>query len=139
MICTILGSGTWGSALAQVLADNNNVVTIYGIEESEVNDININHKNAKYFGDEVIINETIKATTNLVEALKDAEVIVVAVPTFAVRSVLRQIKPYLVNKPYIVSDYIVKRNQPKALLDKTFEYHLITEETKITIEDIVYE
>ena len=37
------------------------------------------------------------------EALKDTEVIVIAVPTFAVRSVLKQIKPYLVNKPYIVS------------------------------------
>ncbi len=31
MKCTVLGSGTWGTALGQVLADNGNNVTIYGI------------------------------------------------------------------------------------------------------------
>ena len=103
MICTIIGSGTWGSALAQVLADNNHKVTIYGVDKYEVEDISINHKNSKYFGDEVFLDSSITATTNLIEALKDTEVIVIAVPTFAVRSVLKQIKPYLVNKPYIVS------------------------------------
>ena len=51
MRCTVLGSGTWGTALGQVLADNGNNVTIYGIDNNEVNDININHKNSKYFGD----------------------------------------------------------------------------------------
>ena len=44
MRCTVLGSGTWGTALGQVLADNGNNVTIYGIDNNEVNDININHK-----------------------------------------------------------------------------------------------
>ena len=121
MICTIIGSGTWGSALAQVLADNNHKVTIYGVDKYEVEDISINHKNSKYFGDEVFLDSSITATTNLIEALKDTEVIVIAVPTFAVRSVLKQIKPYLVNKPYIVSvakgfdgSYRYNINMPKG-------------------------
>ena len=70
MRCTVLGSGTWGTALGQVLADNGNNVTIYGIDNNEVNDININHKNSKYFGDEVILPNLITATTDLKEALK---------------------------------------------------------------------
>ena len=103
MNCTILGSGTWGSSLAQVLSDNKHNVMIYGIDKGEVDDINLNHKNTKYFGDTVLLNLDIQATTNLALALENAEVIVVAIPTFAVRSILKQIKPYLKNKPYIVS------------------------------------
>ena len=40
----ILGSGSWGTALAQVLADNGNDVLVYGVVSSEVEDINA-HKN----------------------------------------------------------------------------------------------
>ena len=103
MNCTVLGSGTWGSSLAQVLSDNKHNVMIYGIDKGEVDDINLNHKNTKYFGDTVLLNLDIQATTDLALALENAEVIVVAIPTFAVRSILKQIKPYLKNKPYIVS------------------------------------
>ena len=80
MRCTVLGSGTWGTALGQVLADNGNNVTIYGIDNNEVNDININHKNSKYFGGEVILPNLITATTDLKEALKETELVIVAVP-----------------------------------------------------------
>lgn len=103
MNCTVLGSGTWGSSLAQVLSDNKHNVIIYGIDKGEVDDINLNHKNTKYFGDNVLLNLDIVATLDLALALENAEVIVVAIPTFAVRSILKQIKPYLKNKPYIVS------------------------------------
>ena len=77
MNCTVLGSGTWGSSLAQVLSDNKHNVMIYGIDKGEVDDINLNHKNAKYFGDEVILNSDIKATMDMALALENAEVIVV--------------------------------------------------------------
>lgn len=103
MKCTIIGSGTWGTALAQVLSDNSHEVCIYGVVADEVNDININHKNSKYFGDIVNLSNNIRATLNLEESLKGCEVIIIAVPTFAVRSVLNQIKPLIKNSPYIVS------------------------------------
>ena len=56
MNCTVLGSGTWGSSLAQVLSDNKHNVIIYGIDKGEVDDFNLNHKNTKYFGDTVLLN-----------------------------------------------------------------------------------
>ena len=45
----ILGTGSWGSALAQVVADNGHDVMMWGIDASEVNDIENNHHNSKYF------------------------------------------------------------------------------------------
>lgn len=103
MKVTVLGTGTWGTALAQLLCDNDNEVIMYGIEKSEVEDIEFNHQNSKYFGPDVLLPATLRATLDLNKAMEGAEIIVVAVPTFAVRSTLRKIKPLLKNKPYIVS------------------------------------
>lgn len=103
MKCAVIGSGTWGSALAQVLLDNGNDVIIYGVDKSEIEDISINHKNTKYFGEDVILPSNIKATLSLLDALKDVEVVVIAVPSIAYRDVLNQIKMYLSKKIHIVS------------------------------------
>ncbi len=103
MKIAVLGTGTWGTALAQLLCDNGNKVIMYGIEESEVNDINLNHLNAKYFGPDVLLPADLTATMDINIAMENAEVIVLAVPTFAIRSLLRLIKPLLKNKPYLVS------------------------------------
>ncbi len=103
MKASVLGTGTWGSALAQLLCDNGNKVIMYGIDEQEISDINHNHQNSKYFGPDVLLPADLKATDNLEEALNGAEVIILAVPTFAIRSLLKQVKPFLKNKPYLVS------------------------------------
>ena len=49
MKCVVLGSGSWGTALAQVLCDNANDVVLWGRNNAEVDDINVNHRNSKYF------------------------------------------------------------------------------------------
>ena len=45
----VLGSGSWGTAIAQVLADNQVPVYLYGRNQSEVDEINQKHTNSKFF------------------------------------------------------------------------------------------
>lgn len=103
MKIAVLGSGTWGTALAQLLVDNKQDVIIYGIAKDEIDDININHRNSKFFDDSVILPSELKATMDLKDAILDAEIIILAVPTIAIRETLNQIKPLLKNKPFLVS------------------------------------
>ena len=74
MKISILGAGSWGLALAQVLNDNNNDVLIYARREEVVTEINSQHTNKKYFPS-AIFSEKIKATFNLKEAVQFADIL----------------------------------------------------------------
>ena len=99
MKTVVIGSGSWGSALAQVLADKQEDVVIYGMDQEEINDINEHHRNQKYFPD-VELNAALTATTDI-HVVSDADVIVLSVPSIAIESVCRQIAE-LVEKPVII-------------------------------------
>ena len=48
-----IGSGAWASALANVVTDNEHEAIVYGISKEEIDDINKNHRNSKYFNKEI--------------------------------------------------------------------------------------
>ncbi len=99
MKTVVIGSGSWGTALAQVLQDKNEDVIIYGLDEAEINDINDYHQNRKYFSD-VKLNEKLCATTDI-SVVKNADVIVLSVPSIAIEAVCMQIQE-LVDHPIII-------------------------------------
>lgn len=101
MKTVVIGSGSWGTALAQVLADNKEEVIIYGIEKNEIDDINLNHENSKYF-EGVKLNPNLKATDDIT-VVKDADIVLLAVPTFAIEGICLQIDPYLKNNIIVVN------------------------------------
>lgn len=101
MKSVIVGSGTWGTALANVLADNKQDVILYGKDADQVRSINENHVNSRYFPD-VQLNPGLQATNDL-DAVKEADVIVMAVPTTAMETVLKDIESRLDHKVIVVN------------------------------------
>jgi Glycerol-3-phosphate dehydrogenase len=94
----ILGTGSWGTALAQVAADNGNDVKMWGINETQVNDIEVNHRNSAFFETEV--SKDVHASTDM-QIIEDADIILAAVPTMALEEVLTKAAA-LIDHPVII-------------------------------------
>ncbi|MFC0188527.1 NAD(P)H-dependent glycerol-3-phosphate dehydrogenase [Fictibacillus aquaticus] len=90
----VIGAGSWGTALALVLADNKHNVHLWGRREDQAEEINKRHTNSRYLPD-IVLPESIKATVSLEDAVSDAEVIVLVTPTKALREVLHELKDHL--------------------------------------------
>ncbi len=90
----VLGAGSWGTALAMVLADNNHEVRLWGHKQAQINEINQNHTNEKYLKN-IILSDHIVGYTSMEEAVSGVEAIILAVPTKAMREVCQQVKTYL--------------------------------------------
>ena len=99
MKITILGTGAYGLALSKILAENKNEVVMWTNFEEEKKELAETKKSSKlegfYLDDDVII------TTNLQEAIKDSELIVIAIPTAFITSLCENLKKYLKPNQYI--------------------------------------
>ena len=90
---SVLGAGSWGTALALLLQENGHNVTIWTIDEKEANMIaNQREQSEKLPG--IKIPESISVTTNLEEAVKGRDILVFAVPSVFVRSTAKSVAPY---------------------------------------------
>lgn len=89
----VLGAGSWGTALAIVLADNKHDVHLWTHREEQAEIMNRTHKNEKYL--EIMIPKEIKATSNMEEAVKGCAAVVIVVPTKAIRSVCSQLATFI--------------------------------------------
>ena len=97
----ILGPGSWGTALSQVLIDNGHQVILWGDSEQQITEINTEHTNTRYFND-IVLDERITATTNLKEALAEVDAILFVVPTKVTRLVAKQVAEVLDHKVTIM-------------------------------------
>ncbi len=87
MRVSVLGGGSWGTALADVLARVGNDVSLWMRNEAVARDINTIHQNTRYLKDH-ILPDTLTATVKIEASLEGAEAVVVVIPTPAIREVL---------------------------------------------------
>ncbi|MDQ0205905.1 NAD(P)H-dependent glycerol-3-phosphate dehydrogenase [Alkalicoccobacillus murimartini] len=80
----VIGSGSWGTALGMVLADNGHQVRMWARRADQINEINTSKTNSRYLPD-VTLPDNLKGFTQLHEAVVDSEVVVLAVPVKAIR------------------------------------------------------
>ncbi|MDV5976674.1 UNVERIFIED_CONTAM: NAD(P)H-dependent glycerol-3-phosphate dehydrogenase [Streptococcus canis] len=97
----ILGPGSWGTALSQVLNDNGHEVRLWGNIPAQIEEINTKHTNKHYFKD-IVLDEKIKATLDLTEALADADAVLFVVPTKVTRLVAKQVAEALNHKVVVM-------------------------------------
>jgi len=89
---TLLGGGSWGTALSRLLSENGHQVTVWLRDEEQCRLLSTERVNKKYLP-EVRIPENIVFTPDIDEAVKNAEIILIVTPTQMIRGVLRQISP----------------------------------------------
>ncbi len=102
MKAAVLGTGSWGTALAQVLSDNGHDVTMYGVDMDEINEINERHTNSRYFHG-VKLAQNLRATADAAEAMEGCELVLITVPTKFVSDALNTIKPYVKEGTIVVN------------------------------------
>lgn len=94
MKIAVLGMGSWGTALAQVLNDNQHQVILWSRNQDQVDVWHETHTNPHYLPG-VVFDQSIDATTNLAKAVTGAALILLVVPTSGIREICEQIKPIL--------------------------------------------
>ncbi|MGN7468926.1 NAD(P)H-dependent glycerol-3-phosphate dehydrogenase [Brevibacillus sp. SAFN-007a] len=91
---TVVGAGSWGTALASVLAENGHQVTLWVRDPKLADEVNNKHTNAKYLP-EAKLAKSIVATTDIEAAVSGKRIVLLAVPSHAMRQICRQMAPFL--------------------------------------------
>lgn len=111
----VLGAGTWGMALARLLSNNGNDVTVWSALESEVKEFSETRKHPNLPGME--IPASIVFTGSIEEVCSDKDLLLFVVPSVYVRSTARQAAPYIPDGQLIVD--AAKGIEPKTHLTMT--------------------
>jgi glycerol-3-phosphate dehydrogenase (NAD(P)+) len=94
---TVLGAGSWGTTVA-ALASHNAPTLLWARSPETADEVNRAHSNERYLPGSVL-PRTLRATASLEEAVRDADVVAVGVPSQGQRPVLEEVKKHL--RPWI--------------------------------------
>ena len=115
----IIGSGSWGVALAIHLAKNGNKVKIWSFSEDEANLLN-NEKKCKFLP-QAIIPDNIECRNSFEEVINSADIILHVTPSKFTRDTVKQYK-----------QYVDVKNQPIVVCSKGIE-----KETALTLDEVI--
>ena len=96
----IIGSGSWGVALAIHLAKLGNNIKIWSFAEDERDLIN-NERKCKFLPD-AVIPEGISCTTSYKEAIEGTDFIIHVTPSKFTRNIVKEYKQYVTNQPIVI-------------------------------------
>ena len=99
---TVLGAGSWGTALAVHLGRVGHDVQLWARDPQTVRDIRNRRANVVYLPD-VLLPDGVTPTDSLEEATRDTDLIVSAIPSHGCRAVIRAVRPHLASGAVIVS------------------------------------
>mgnify|MGYP001852202445 FL=1 len=109
----IIGSGSWGVALAMHLSRCGNEIKIWSFAEDERDLIN-NQRKCKFLPD-VTVPDNVFCSNNFEEVIKDSDFIMHVTPSKFTRDVFRQYKQYVGKKPVIICSKGFEKDTLKTL------------------------
>ncbi len=86
---TVLGAGSWGTTMAQVLSDAGNDVLVWGRNTDVINEINAFHTNNKYMPN-IVLPSGMRATSDIDVAMSHSNTYVLAIPAQTLRPKLEE-------------------------------------------------
>ncbi|MBQ1900374.1 MAG: NAD(P)-dependent glycerol-3-phosphate dehydrogenase [Erysipelotrichaceae bacterium] len=107
----VLGAGTWGMALARMLANDEKEVTVWSAIEKEIDDMSATRTHKNLPG--MVIPESIVFTKEIEDVCKDKDILLFAVPSVYVRGTARNAAPYIEDGQIIVD--VAKGIEPGTL------------------------
>jgi glycerol-3-phosphate dehydrogenase (NAD(P)+) len=94
MKCAVIGAGAWGTALANLLAENGHPTVVWAYESDVAEAINDGHENPRFLPG-VHLQPDLRATPDKEIAVTDAELIVCATPSHVLRDVSSAARPWV--------------------------------------------
>jgi glycerol-3-phosphate dehydrogenase (NAD(P)+) len=119
----VLGAGTWGTALAKVLAEKGDIVSLWARSEDLADHINRDHVNRRYLP-EIELPHNVRATHELGRALDAADLVVFVAPSHATREVARLAAPHVPHDAVIVSATKGIENESLMFMDEVLQEEL---------------
>ncbi|MEH6550883.1 MAG: NAD(P)H-dependent glycerol-3-phosphate dehydrogenase [Pseudomonadales bacterium] len=98
----VIGGGSFGTALASLMGSNKHTVQLWLRDEVVADAINREHCNKKYLPD-LILPESVVATTDLAVAVTGADIVFMAVPSKSCREVARTLAPHIQSEAMLIS------------------------------------
>lgn len=111
----IIGSGSWGVAIAIYLAGQGNEVKIWSFAEEERDLIN-NEKKCMFLPN-IVLPEGIYCSTNMEEVIKDSDIIFHVTPSKFTRNIVKQYKSFVTNQGIIICSKGFESESLKTLDD----------------------
>ena len=97
----VIGAGSWGTALAVVLAKNGHLVTVWSIIEDEITMLKEKHEHVDKLPG-VKLPDSMEFTTDLEQAVRTSDMLVLAVPSIFTRSTAKSMAPFVKDGQIIV-------------------------------------
>jgi glycerol-3-phosphate dehydrogenase (NAD(P)+) len=116
MKISVLGAGSWGTALAVLLCENGHEVTIWSIDKREIEMIDEKREQIEKLPG-VMIPDRIAVTNDLESSIADRDMLVLAVPSIFIRSTAKSMAPYITDGQLIVN--VAKGIEESTLMNMT--------------------
>ena len=109
---TVIGAGSWGTAIAFVLAENGHDCLLWARRSAQSDEMNDEHTNQAYLPG-VSLPANLKATSDLKEAAMHGDIIIIAVPTKGIRQVCSELNQMPIGQKLVV--HVSKGIEPDSL------------------------